>query len=33
MELRALSEWLGLETIRVTRSGDFARSLAAALGD
>ena len=32
-ELRALSEWLGLDTIRVTRSGEFARSLAAALGD
>ena len=30
-ELRALSEWLSLETIAVTRSGDFARALGAAL--
>ena len=30
-ELRALSEWLSLETIAVTRSGDFARTLRAAL--
>lgn len=30
-ELRALSEWLSLETIAVTRRGDFARPLAAAL--
>ena len=32
-ELRALSEWLGLDTISVSRSGDFSRSLAAALGN
>jgi hypothetical protein len=31
-ELRALSGWLALDTIRVTRSGDLARALAAALG-
>ena len=31
-ELRALSGWLALDTICVTRSGDFARALAAALG-
>lgn len=31
-ELRALSEWLSLETIRVSRRGDFSRALAAALG-
>ena len=30
-ELRALSEWLSLETIAVSRSGDFARALRAAL--
>jgi uncharacterized protein YcaQ len=30
-ELRALSEWLSLETIRVSRRGDFSRALAAAL--
>jgi len=30
-ELRALSEWLSLETIAVSRSGDFARALGAAL--
>jgi uncharacterized protein YcaQ len=30
-ELRALSEWLGLETIRVARRGDLSRALAAAL--
>jgi hypothetical protein len=29
-ELRALSEWLSLDTIRVTRRGDFARALGAA---
>ncbi len=32
-ELRALSDWLCLDTIHVTRSGDFARSLVAALVD
>jgi uncharacterized protein YcaQ len=32
-ELRALSEWLGLDTICVSRSGDFTRSLAAAIGN
>ena len=31
VELRALSEWLSLETIRVSRRGDFSRALAAAL--
>jgi uncharacterized protein YcaQ len=30
-ELRALSDWLALDTIRVTRGSDFARVLAAAL--
>ena len=30
-ELRALSDWLSLDTIRVTRSGDIARALAAEL--
>lgn len=30
-ELQALSEWLSLDTIRVTRRGDFARALGAAL--
>ena len=29
-ELQALSEWLSLDTIRVTRRGDFARALGAA---
>jgi hypothetical protein len=32
-ELRALSEWLSLDTIRVTRGGDFAGTLAQALGN
>ena len=32
-ELRALSEWLSLDTIEAARNGDFARSLAAALGN
>ncbi len=32
-ELRALSEWLSLETIAVARSGDLARALAAALAN
>jgi uncharacterized protein len=32
-ELRALREWLALDTIAVTRSGDFGRALAAALGN
>ncbi|HSO07372.1 MAG TPA: crosslink repair DNA glycosylase YcaQ family protein [Pelomicrobium sp.] len=32
-ELQALREWLALDTIRVTRSGNFARALAAAVGN
>ncbi len=31
-ELRALADWLGLESVRVTRHGPFARCLAEALG-